>query len=141
MTQKIEMILLYAHSFLGLPYIWGGSHPSLGYDCSGFVQEVLAGVGLDPKGDQSAQTLCDILKQGPWKEGLQAGSILFFGKGDRQIIHTAIALDNNYMMEAGGGDSSCVSKEVAIKRNAFIRIRPILNRSDLICALYPIHII
>ena len=46
----------YAKLFIGKPYLWGGEGPE-GYDCSGFIQEVLSCIGLDPKGDQTAQGL------------------------------------------------------------------------------------
>lgn len=135
--NKAEQMISYALRFLTIPYRWGGSHPSMGYDCSGFVQEILASVGLDPKGDQSAQALYTALSQGDWKEGLQPGSVLFFGKGLYQITHTALAISNEQMIEAGGGNSTTTNVIKAAEQNAFIRIRPI--RSDLVCALYNIN--
>jgi cell wall-associated NlpC family hydrolase len=134
--NKTQIMLEYASYFLLIPYRWGGSHPSIGYDCSGFIQEILASVGLDPKGDQTAQMLYSELKQGPWKEGLQPGSILFFGAGPYQITHVAIALDNYHMIEAGGGNSKTKDIATAATQNAFIRIRPI--RKDLVSAMYHI---
>lgn len=134
--MKANQMIAYALKFIGIPYIWGGNHPALGYDCSGFIQEILSSVGLDPKGDQSAQTLYIILKQGTWKEGLQPGALLFFGKSEHLITHVALQVDSHHMIEAGGGGSSTRTKEDAIKSNAFIRIRPIANRSDLINGLY-----
>lgn len=135
--NRAEQMISYSLRFIGVPYIWGGNHPALGYDCSGFVQEILASVGLDPRGDQSAQTLYTELKQGNWKEGLQPGSLLFFGNGPYQITHVALALSNDQMIEAGGGGHKCIVKEDSIRENAFIRIRPI--RKDLVSAIYPIN--
>src|SRR5690625_6920692 len=31
-------IIQSAKSFMGTPYVWGGSSPSSGFDCSGFIQ-------------------------------------------------------------------------------------------------------
>ncbi|MGY1727583.1 NlpC/P60 family protein [Geodermatophilus sp. SYSU D01062] len=36
-----------AQRYLGVPYAWGGTDPSVGLDCSGLVQRVFADVGID----------------------------------------------------------------------------------------------
>ena len=38
-TSKADEIIAYAKTFLGVPYVWGGTSPS-GFDCSGLVQYV-----------------------------------------------------------------------------------------------------
>lgn len=122
----------YAKLFIGTPYMWGGEHPSHGYDCSGFVQEVLASQGFDPPGDQTAQDLFNyfikVLPYMPSKP--QRNDLLFFGSEVNKITHVAIAVDKNLMIESGGGDSKTRSLAVAIAKKAMVRQRPI--RKDLI---------
>lgn len=36
-----------ARDYLGVPYVWGGTDPQRGFDCSGLVQRAFADVGVD----------------------------------------------------------------------------------------------
>ncbi|MDQ2983875.1 MAG: C40 family peptidase [Actinomycetota bacterium] len=40
--QAVEL----AKQFLGIPYVWGGGHPDVGFDCSGLTQYVYARLGI-----------------------------------------------------------------------------------------------
>ena len=136
----MDLVKTVALSCLNLPYIWGGSTPLTGMDCSGFVQWVLASCGMDPPGDQTAQGLFDhFSKNGQWNK-LGCGSIAFYGKSATQVTHVAIMLDAYRIIEAGGGDSSCVDYESAKKKNAMIRVRLLKNRGDLVAVIRPNYV-
>lgn len=133
----MKFLLKYAFSFLGTPYIWGGDDPS-GFDCSGFVQEIIIANGIKLPHDFTANGLYHHIldtKQAE-KSVPQPGALLFFGT-KLKITHVAIAIDELRMIEAGGGDSRTRTVNDANKQNAFIRIRPISNRSDLVEILRP----
>jgi cell wall-associated NlpC family hydrolase len=36
-----------AKKYIGVPYVWGGTNPAVGMDCSGFVQRVFKDLGVD----------------------------------------------------------------------------------------------
>lgn len=130
----------YAMRMVGLPYIWGGDDAVKGFDCSGFVVELLKSVGLLPHhGDWSSQAMFDMAPNRNFDSIIKSnfGDLLFFGKSAKEISHIAMALSDKLLIEAGGGDSTVVSPEVAEKKNAFIRIRPIGSRKDLIARSTP----
>lgn len=70
-------IIAYASNFLGTPYLWGGTSPSTGFDCSGFTQYVYAHFGIS-----LGRTTYDQINDGYGvsKDELQAGDLVFFGK-------------------------------------------------------------
>lgn len=52
-----QQIVAYALQFIGRPYVWGGTSPVSGWDCSGYVQYVYRNFGIQlPRvsGDQAA---------------------------------------------------------------------------------------
>ncbi len=128
----------YAKKFIGQPYIWGGDDPIIGFDCSGLVQEILASVGMDPPGDQTAQGLYDHFKNN--SDGIMGiGALCFYGKSVSEITHVAFMIENYCIVEAGGGGSKTTSAEAAADMNAFVRIRPYNRRKDLVAVLNPYY--
>lgn len=118
-------IIEYAKKFIGTSYAWGGNTPEQGFDCSGFVCELLRAFGYIGIQDYTAQQLYHLLKDDMYYSVIQPESILFFGKSVSEISHVAIAINHNLMIEAGGEGRENSS-------NGFVRVRPIKHRDDLI---------
>lgn len=135
--QRDDLMRAYAMSYVGLPYIWGGDDPVKGFDCSGLAQEILAAFGADPQGDQSADALYRHFKRASSNQR-KCGALAFFGT-EAKITHVGVMVDSLRMIEAGGGGSKTLSREDAIAQNAYVRIRPINRRSDLVAVLYPAY--
>ena len=122
---------------LNLPYIWGGDDGIKGFDCSGLAQELLAMLGLDPAGDQTAQVLHDWFKSRSKEGPRDACTLVFYGKSVSSITHVAIMLDDQSMIEAGGGGSKTIDSNSAAAQNAYVRIRPFNRRTDIVAVLTP----
>lgn len=136
MIDRRDLAIRYAWRLLGAPYIWGGSSPQ-GFDCSGLLQEILSAVGLDPAGDQTANDLLQHARKN-WKPAAApvAGAVAWFGS-DGRATHIALLIDPETILEAGGGGSKTTSPQAAAQQAAFVRLRPLHRRKDLIALFDP----
>lgn len=135
----MDLLITYALMHVGLPYKWGGDDPIQGYDCSGFVQELLISGGAhpDPRRDYTAQGLYDHYSEaGAWGKYV-AGALAFYGRDARHISHVGFLLDERRIIDAGGGGSRTRNEEDAARHNAFIRVRPLEFRKDLRAVIRP----
>ena len=66
----------FAMGFVGYSYVWGGSSPSTGFDCSGLMYYVLTQYGYSMK-----RVANDQMTQGTYvsRSDLQVGDLVFFG--------------------------------------------------------------
>lgn len=88
-----------ARQLLGTPYVWGGTDPDKGFDCSGFVQYVLRQVGFSlPRisADQARSGKISDLGQ------LNPGDLVGWNNSSRNngADHIAIYLGNGQIVEA-----------------------------------------
>ncbi|MBU3153380.1 NlpC/P60 family protein [Clostridium estertheticum] len=87
-------LISYASQFLGLPYVWGGTSPTNGFDCSGFTQYVFAHFGVDiPRVSEDQQNVGTLVS----RENLQPGDLVFFGT---PAHHVGIYVGNGNMINA-----------------------------------------
>src|SRR5204862_7978105 len=85
-------IAAFARHFVGTPYVWGGTSPRSGFDCSGLVQYVYAHFGVSLPRTTYGQ-FDRGSRVGRW--GLRPGDLVFFDGvghvgmyiGDGRFIH------------------------------------------------------
>ena len=112
-----DQVIQTAMQFLGQPYVWGGSSPSEGFDCSGLLQYSLAQNGIN-----ISRTTYDQVNEGTAvsKSDLQPGDAVFFGTAD-DVHHVGIYIGNGEYIHAP-------------KTGDVIKISKLSNRSDFYAA-------
>ena len=90
-----EAVVDRARKYLGVPYVWGGTDPSKGLDCSGLVQRAYADLGYDlPRVSyEQARAGRPVASMAQ----AQPGDILAFGS---PVHHVGIYIGDNQMIEA-----------------------------------------
>ncbi len=98
-----QAIVTDAERYLGVPYVWGGTSPQTGFDCSGLVQHVFGdlGVTIPRTADEQAQVGTPVASLAD----AQPGDLLFFEPGQNgapagEPGHVAIYIGNGQMIAA-----------------------------------------
>ena len=103
-------MLAEAERHLGLPYVWGGSHPSTGFDCSGYVSWVInnSGIGYNV-GRMGAKALSNwTIPVSP--ADARPGDLVFFWRtynapDPNAPTHVGIYVGNGMMIHTGNPTS------------------------------------
>lgn len=101
-TSSGGEVVAYAKSFLGVPYVSGGSTPK-GFDCSGFTQYVYAHFGKTLSRTTNGQASNGVKVS---KSDLQLGDIIIFRNGSNTAIgHVGIYVGGgNFIHASSPGD-------------------------------------
>ncbi len=97
--QRAPALISRVESLLGVPYLWGG-RSSAGFDCSGFVQQVMAEQGLDLPRDAHQQRRAS--RRLPRGSQVAPGDLLFFAPPGERVAHVGLALGGGYFAHAQG---------------------------------------
>jgi cell wall-associated NlpC family hydrolase len=95
-----EELMKAAESFVGVPYLWGGSSPNTGFDCSGLSMTVYQLNGLDlprsSKEQYETGTPVD-------RNDLLKGDLVFFASsGKDKVAHVGIYVGDGRFIHAPG---------------------------------------
>lgn len=95
-----------ADGYLGEPYVWGGSAPGAGFDCSGFVQYVYRQHGVQlPRTSREMWLVGEAVPGG--LTDLRPGDLMFFAENrNGRITHVGMYAGENMLLhssKSGGG--------------------------------------
>ncbi len=102
-ASRRSKVVNYALQFVGNRYVWGGTNPNTGADCSGFVQYVLrnsAGVSLPRTSREQAKTGRSI-KSGE----MQPGDLIYYTNKSGTVNHVAMYIGNGQVVHAASRKS------------------------------------
>lgn len=113
-----------AEEYLGIPYVWGGTDPATGLDCSGFTQHLMRRFGVE-----LPRVSADQLRSGAPVANLaaaQPGDLIGWDTGPRNVgaDHVAVYLGNGMMVETPG-------------RGGKVQIVPVTGEPDFIRRVVP----
>ena len=99
--EEFAAIYKEAQKYVGTPYVWGGSTPEIGFDCSGYVCWVYNQNGYDV-GRTTANGLWQKSQHISEAEAKPGDLVFFKGTYDTPgMSHTGIYLGNGMMVSAG----------------------------------------
>ncbi|MBK3497014.1 C40 family peptidase [Viridibacillus sp. YIM B01967] len=85
-----------ASNYLGTSYVWGGSNPSTGFDCSGLTQWAFKKAGYSLPRTAAQQYLATKKID---RSSAKAGDLVFFSYGSG-VAHVGIYLGDNKMLDS-----------------------------------------
>jgi cell wall-associated NlpC family hydrolase len=99
-TASETAVVAEAQKYIGVPYLWGGTDPSKGLDCSGFTQLVFGNLGVDLPRVSSQQATAG--RPVASVADARPGDLVFFDyASDRPgIDHVGIYIGNGKMIAA-----------------------------------------
>ncbi|HUZ10053.1 MAG TPA: NlpC/P60 family protein [Acidimicrobiales bacterium] len=109
-----------AVQYLGVPYQWGGTSPSTGFDCSGLVQHVYGDLGISlPRTSQEQATMGQPVAD---LAAAQPGDLLFFEPGPSGPGHVGIYIGNGKMVDSPHTGTTVQVETVSTAPSAIRRI-------------------
>ena len=104
-SSKRQQVVDYALSFVGGRYVWGGTDPHTGADCSGFTGYILRNAG----GVSISRSSAEQAGEGRTvsAENMQPGDLLFYSKGGG-VNHVAMYIGNGQIVHASSSKTGII---------------------------------
>lgn len=109
-SSKGEQIVSFAKQYLGYRYVYGGTTPGGGFDCSGFIYYVFNSCGYSISRSLTVQAKAGNAVS---KSELQPGDIVFFNNtSNGSLGHVGIYIGNGQMIHAANSKRGVVTDTI-----------------------------
>jgi cell wall-associated NlpC family hydrolase len=98
-SSEAARVLRTGDSYAGVRYVWGGSTPSEGFDCSGFTKYVFAKYGITMPRTAREQVRAGTGVAADFR-ALRPGDLMFFAEPGKAISHVAIYAGDGVILHA-----------------------------------------
>ncbi len=107
-SADVNKVKELAYSYLGYPYVSGGSSPS-GFDCSGFVAYIYSQVGLTLPRSSSGQAFYG---QNISRQNISVGDVLIWSSDGVHATHTGIYVGDGTMIHAANARKGVIASNI-----------------------------
>jgi len=123
-------VLATGDRYLGKRYVYGGAKPTVGFDCSGFVQYVFGQHGVVlPRTSRQQATAGRALPRTPG--ALQPGDLMLFSSKGRGVDHVAVYAGDNRIIHSSAGAGGVVYDHLSTPRGKWYLARHVASRRVL----------
>ena len=114
-----DSVVVAARRQIGRRYVFGGTSPTRGFDCSGFTQYLARsfGVNLPRTAAQQARVGVEIPRD---RSLLRPGDLLTFGRGNR-VTHIGIYVGDGRYVHASSGRGQITESTLDRPQNSLVR--------------------
>jgi len=115
-----DSLVMIARAQVGTKYVHGGQTPESGFDCSGLIRYVMAGlhVRLPRTAAEQGRTGLALARD---TSVLRPGDLLTFGKGKRDVSHIGIYVGNGRYVHASSVAGRVIESDIERPRSPLIK--------------------
>jgi cell wall-associated NlpC family hydrolase len=117
-SAKGSSVLSVAARYVGVPYVYGGTSPGTGFDCSGAVRYIYRQLGVELPRTANQQMLASTRVS---RSNAKVGDLVFIVSGGR-ATHVGIWAGNNMIYDAGSSGKSFSKRELWTSDVVFGRV-------------------
>jgi cell wall-associated NlpC family hydrolase len=126
-NRGAAVVIPTAEQYLGVKYVWGGTSPRTGFDCSGYVQYVFAKHGVKlPRTSRAQASAGDRVRLD--FNSLRTGDLLMFAAEGKPISHVAIYAGNKRILHSTKSGGKVRYDDLMSSRGAWYRDNAVVAR-------------
>lgn len=126
-SRSAAVVIPTAERYIGVKYKWGGTSPTGGFDCSGYVQYVFAKHGVKlPRTSRAQASAGDRVRLD--YNSLRTGDLIMFAANGKPISHVAIYAGNKRIIHSSKSGAGVRYDNLTSSRGAWYRDNAVVAR-------------